>query len=994
MPILATTFAAGILLLVMLGVWPHGPISRDDRARVVGPVPAETAPSARQAPPAAPSSAAPVRSMADHDPDLRLEPGSAARAGGTGFDATNPRAGAVAVMEEGPASTTQDASARVTERGNGGVSGGAKSMPPHHTRETRMPGSIRSTRDADLANNGPAAAKQGAAFAESSATILANGEHAAEARVGRAGAGTPFSIGSGRRAGHRFAPDGQAAVDDPLAARGEPQRAAVLDPPRGGSRAASVSGSAGSTGSAGATDSPGTTASAPATRSGEATGSAGAAGSGTIRGTVSDEAGRPVAYAVVMVRFTGWDAISREDGSFEIARVAPGSYTIETSRIGYEPARHEGVVVEAGVTTICDLRLRSKPASTLPEMEVSAHREVIRKKSTANGHAGGSAGPSSQQLTEVVRFKAGIVARGDQLHFRGGRSGEVAYQIEGVPHGAGKVSGVAPARPPVVNTAGGSTLPNDEPFDTMFFRHYGVNPFIPTDEDSLSTFAVDVDNASYTLARRYIELGHLPPPEAVRVEEFVNYFEQGYPEFTDGDFRIFVDGAPSPFGPGYVLLRVGIKARQVPDDRRKPANLTFVIDVSGSMAREDRLELVKRSLGLLVEELRDGDQIGIVVYSTRARYLLNPVALGARLPAEYAGRDQEEAEAVDISTGRRRILEAIEQLAPEQSTNAEEGLALGYDMASSMYRPGSINRIILCTDGVANEGATGAESILARVRREADRGIYLSAIGFGMGNYNDVLLERLADEADGNYYYVDDPDEAKRVLVENLTGTLQVVARDAKVQVEFDPARVLRYRLLGFENRDVADRDFRNDQVDAGEIGAGHEVTALYEVKLARGVEAGRVATVRLRYARPDAAPAREGGASGNDVGEVREISHAFDAARLVRRFEDAAPHLRLDAAVAEFAEVLRGSYWAKGGSIEAAADLAREAARDLGAAWEFADLAEKAANLGTMVDCGPDRGSIARPRPPEGSPEPAQPGGSPGLPDWERRQERWRDER
>jgi Ca-activated chloride channel family protein len=235
---------------------------------------------------------------------------------------------------------------------------------------------------------------------------------------------------------------------------------------------------------------------------------------------------------------------------------------------------------------------------------------------------------------------------------------------------------------------------------------------------------------------------------------------------------------------------------------------------------------------------------------------------------------------------------------------------------------------------------TGPESILARVRTEADRGIHLTTIGFGMGNYNDVLMEQLADRGDGNHYYVDDIDEARRVFVENLTGTLQIIAKDAKVQVEFDSTRVLRYRLLGFENRDIADRDFRNDRVDAGEIGAGHEVTALYEVKLAPEVTRGTLASVRLRYALPD----RE----GQDAPEVREIEERFDARSLSPRFDEAEPRFRLAAAVAEFAEILRGSYWAKESRMSDVLRVARSATRDLRdvTSDEFVSLVRKAESL------------------------------------------------
>lgn len=554
---------------------------------------------------------------------------------------------------------------------------------------------------------------------------------------------------------------------------------------------------------------------------------------------------------------------------------------------------------------------QGRTVASTEEIVVSGRRVIVTKSAgTAQSVRGETLRDLPvENLRDALSLKSGVVANGGDLHVRGGRSSGVKLQVDGVP---------------VVPTTGGTRLPNDEAFDSMFFRNYGVNPFIATDEDPLSTFAVDVDAGSYTLARRYLGLGQLPPADAVRVEEFVNFFPQDYPKFHNEDFRILIDGAPSPFGSGYHLLRIGLKGREIADRDRKPAQLTFVIDVSGSMSREDRLELVKRALRLLVDELRANDRVGIVVYGSEGRVLLEPVAIGGR------GSD----------AGRRRILEAIEQLGPGGSTNAEDGLRLGYEMARRGYRPGTINRLVLCSDGVANVGATGPTSILAQVRTEADRGIQLTTIGFGMGNYNDVLMEQLADRGDGNHYYVDGIDEARRVLVENLTGTLQTIAKDAKVQVEFDSTRVLRYRLIGFENRDVADRDFRNDRVDAGEIGGGHEVTALYEVKLAPRAARGTIATVRLRYARPEQ--------EGAGAPQVREMERTFDIGALSRRFEDAAPRFRLDAAVAEFAELLRGSYWAREGRYSDVLAVARSAAtrlRDEPTA-EFVSLVEKAAAL------------------------------------------------
>ena len=655
----------------------------------------------------------------------------------------------------------------------------------------------------------------------------------------------------------------------------------------------------------------------PAAPAGAAT-----ASPGKLAGRVLDERQQPLAYANVIVLGTRVGTMTNENGEYTIPGVPPGTYEIKVMATGYDPEIRAGVVVEGGQTSQTDLQVGSaKVVKQIDEIEVRAEKRIDTKSSSSR------ASISAEKLQQIPLENLSQALTAPPV--RGVRPVPDASVMPG-PRPVPDASAMPGPRPvPVVPTTGGNRLPNDEPFDSMFFKNYGVNPVIAADEDPHSPFAVDVDAASYTVTRRYLELGYLPPADAVRVEEFVNFFAQGYPHFEKPDFRILLDGAPSPFGPGYHLVRIGLKGREIPVRQRKDARLTFVIDVSGSMAREDRLELVKRALRLLVDQLKPGDRVGVVVYGSEGRVLLEPVALGS---------DGE---------GREQLLQAIEQLRPNGSTNAEEGLQLGYAMARRAYRADATNRIVLCSDGVANVGRTGPQSILQRVRTEADRGIHLTTVGFGMGNYNDVLMEQLADKGDGNHYYVDNLDEAHRVFVENLTGTLQVIAMDAKVQVEFDSTRVLRYRLIGFENRDVADRDFRNDKVDAGEIGAGHEVTALYEVKLARGVKRGTIATVRFRYARP--------GDEAGGAPDVREIAERLDAADLERRFADAAPRFRLDAAVAEFSEILRGSYWAKEGRLADVLSAARSAAGRLHdkAADEFVSLVEKAARLGSNAKRG-----------------------------------------
>ena len=434
--------------------------------------------------------------------------------------------------------------------------------------------------------------------------------------------------------------------------------------------------------------------------------------------------------------------------------------------------------------------------------------------------------------------------------------------------------------------------PNDEAYHDMYFKGAGTNPFIDTEDDHLSTFGMDVDTGSYSIARRYVTESYLPPAEAIRVEEFINAFDYHYDPPAEDAFAIHIDGAPSKFGEGkrLQLLRIGLRGRVIPSEHRKDANLTFVIDVSGSMEKENRLELVKKALTLLVDQLRPTDKVGIVVYGSRGRLVLPHTDL----------------------TQRSEILAAINSLKPSGSTNAEEGLRIGYDLAWRNASVNHINRVILCSDGVANVGKTGPDEILKVIRAYVKKEITLSTVGFGMGNYNDVLMEQLANTGDGNYAYVDTLSEAKRIFVENLTGTLQLIAKDAKIQVDFNPEVVSRFRLLGYENRRLNHEEFRDDTVDAGEVGSGHQVTALYEVKLHPDAT-GKMATVSIRYA--DA-----------DNHQVHEVSRDISVSQLHESFDAAPATFRLAAAVAEFAEILRESYWAKDGSLDTVHQVVKDA--------------------------------------------------------------------
>ncbi len=532
-------------------------------------------------------------------------------------------------------------------------------------------------------------------------------------------------------------------------------------------------------------------------------------------------------------------------------------------------------------------------------------------------------------LNKGVSNIAGVTIQAGKTSTPSGRSGEVSIQSDGA--ALNTLSMQFPAvkgiQPSPGSVTGGTTPPNGETFELMYFEHTGVNPFLPTEEDSLSTFAIDVDNASWNLACNYLNNGSLPPKSAIRVEEFVNAFSSGLPEYrrpkgSDEAFAIHVDAMESPFGPGYQLMRVGIVGAAVDPEDRKPASLIFVIDTSGSMRRENRLDMVKDALKILLEQLREGDTVGIITYGSRGEIVLEPT---------------------DISR-RSSIISAIESLQCNGSTNAEEGLQLAYRMAREHYQANVVNRLILCSDGVANVGSTEAGGVLDVVRRQADEGITLSTIGFGMGNYNDVFMEKLADKGDGNYFYVDTLKEAERVFKENLTGTLQTIAREVKIQVAVDPEAVERWRLLGYENRDVADEDFRNDKVDAGEIGAGHQVTALYEIKMkeeflgSRGKIAG---TVRVRQEGPAHDAKR--------AGKVTESALGFFDPRASIDRDPANDHLMVQALVAEFAEILRGSFWAKGNQIQNLVPIADELARKMSQDEQVQNLAKmirKAASL------------------------------------------------
>ena len=437
------------------------------------------------------------------------------------------------------------------------------------------------------------------------------------------------------------------------------------------------------------------------------------------------------------------------------------------------------------------------------------------------------------------------------------------------------------------------------------FEDYGVNPFVDTYEDDLSTFALDVDTASYVVTRNYLQGDQLPPIEAVRVEEFVNYFDGGYQPLID-EFNITLEAAPSPFSdPDRVMLRVGVQAPEVLSDLVIPDSVVLVIDRSGSMGETagpadrpmQRMTLAHEAVELLVSGLPGHTRVGVVAYNDRSTTILDPTRVSGN--ADWI------------------IDEIRSRVRPGGSTNAEAGLVRGFDMALREADDGRAVLVILLSDGVANVGATRTDDILEQIGERGDIG--LTTIGVGLGPFNDELMEQLANKADGTYHYIDTVDEARRIFVENLTSLLASVARDAKIQVEFDRDKVISYRLLGFENRAIADEDFRDDTRDAGEVGAGQSSTALYEVTLDRGWDRSRgpIATATLRYQRP----ASE---------RITETWASLQADDVESSFRDAGAHFRLAVVAAEFAEVLRESPFVEDRSMEELSYQADRVADDL----------------------------------------------------------------
>ncbi len=473
-----------------------------------------------------------------------------------------------------------------------------------------------------------------------------------------------------------------------------------------------------------------------------------------------------------------------------------------------------------------------------------------------------------------------------------------------------------------------------EPVDRENYGHFDSNPVKLVSEHPVSTFSIDVDSGSYANVRRILREGRLPPQDAVRIEEMLNYFAYDYrtPSGRRQPFRVTAEMAPAPWNHQKHLLHIGIKGFEMDRSQLPPSNLVFLVDVSGSMRSSDKLPLLKQALSELTQQMTYRDRISIVVYAGASGVVLQPTS----------GNDH------------GRISAALNNLYAGGSTNGAAGIRLAYQMAESAFIKGGVNRVILATDGDFNVGTTNFEALVNLVEQKRKTGISLTTLGFGTGNYNDRLMEQIADHGNGNYAYIDSVAEARKVLVDEIGSTLMTIARDVKIQIEFNPATVSEYRLIGYENRMLKREDFNNDKVDAGEIGAGHTVTALYEVTLAghkgsvdplrygkrasvKG-KAGEIALLRLRYKQPQSK-------TNSDTSSLIEYPlHK----RMIKKAGNTTVNFRFSAAVAAFGDLLRGGTYSGSFGYDETLRLAASAkGRDrAGHRREFVELVRLAGRL------------------------------------------------
>lgn len=662
---------------------------------------------------------------------------------------------------------------------------------------------------------------------------------------------------------------------------------------------------------------------------------------GSISGKIVDEIGDGLPNASVIVldstgKITSLGVTSDLDGNYEIKNLKAGHYDLKFQYIGYTSQIQKRVMVRADNTTLLSIKLEPADNAIQEVMIVSYKIPLISASCTTMSNTVSHKDIKhlpTQRVSDLASQTAGVYQQDANkgLSIRGGREDATVYYVNGrkvigkpnvpiqgvdqlsiitggVPakYGSAEDMQLDQAKMPIDNTRVEPTKPetSTEEFNTII-----ENEFLVAARSPLSTFSIDVDAASYSILRRKLMEKNVIPADAIRLEEMINYFPYNYPDATaEQPFSVQTEMSDCPWDSSHVLLKIGIQGKKIDTDKQPPSNLVFLIDVSGSMQSMDKLPLVQKSLKLLVNQLKPDDQVALVVYAGSA---------GLVLPSTPAANKQ-------------KIIAAIEQLEAGGSTAGGAGIQLAYKTAIDNFKKEGNNRVILCTDGDFNVGVSSENELVNLIEEKRKSGVFLSVLGFGTGNYKDSRMEQLADKGNGNYAYIDNEKEAQKNMVAQMGANFITIAKDVKIQAVFNPTAVKSYRLIGYENRKLQDEDFSNDKIDAGEIGAGANVTALYELVLSKErkmatidladkkhkndqmeLSSNDLMGLRIRFKKPD-----------ENKSALIEERVGFD----IKKLSETSNDFRFTAAVASFGMLLRHSKFSGSFTLEKTATLAKGA--------------------------------------------------------------------
>lgn len=598
-----------------------------------------------------------------------------------------------------------------------------------------------------------------------------------------------------------------------------------------------------------------------------------------------------------------------EEGNFRFLDLYPGIYWLEFKLEGFKSVIYKDILLVAGKRENIEVQME---ASTIrEEIVITGKTGAVDVRKTTAGARNPWKVLNQTPGTMNSREDVGGNKSKQQSAFYGldADSKKGKWNVDGADISDPAAIGAAPS---YLNYSHYQSPPScQQQFNTEEYDRIYENRFLETTENPLSTFSIDVDTASYANVRRYIKGSTLPPKDAVRIEEMINYFSYDYPQpAAEAPFSIVTEISSCPWNLSHKLVHIGLQGRKMRAEKRPPSNLVFLLDVSGSMCPANKLPLLKSAFKLLVEKLDDKDRVAIVVYAGAAGLVL------------------------DSTPGfeKSKINGALDKLHAGGCTAGGAGIRLAYKIALENFIKEGNNRVILATDGDFNIGVSSTSELVRMIEEKREKGVFLTVLGFGMGNYKDSRMENLADKGNGNYFYIDNLLEAKKVFIEEMSATLFTIAKDVKIQVEFNPAKVKAYKLIGYENRMLKKEDFNDDKKDAGELGAGHTVTALYEIipagsleevssvdelkyqemKIKRGtVKSSEIMTVKLRYKEPDGK-------------KSKLIVKAVPDKKV--KLHKASENFRFSAAVAQFGLLLRDSQFKEKASYESVLELAKKA--------------------------------------------------------------------